>query len=97
MTKAEMERFDALCEKEPRLRALYLRAKAVRDDGKAKSFCANNLWVNELKPVLLDLVGWDVHSPELRTPEVYDLAYDTIYEALPNCRRCMCMPTSRTS
>jgi len=88
------QRFDALCEREPRLRALYEKARAIRDDGTAPAFCTNNLWVNELKPILLGLVGWEVRDPELATSEAYDLAYETIYDALPDCRNCSCYPVA---
>jgi len=54
MKKAAIERFSILCQKEPRLRALYDRARAVRDDTSKPSFCANNVWVNALKPQLLE-------------------------------------------
>ncbi|MGA2974706.1 MAG: hypothetical protein ABSF77_05285 [Spirochaetia bacterium] len=88
----KMDTFNELCQKEPRLRALYYRARSIRDDKSNPSFCANNFWVNELKPVLLGLVGWEAENPELRTSEAYELSYEVIYEALPDCRNCLCFP-----
>ncbi len=90
--KKRMERFGLLCEKEPRLRGLYAQARAIRDDRHTPSFCANNVWVNALKPQLLELVGWEARNPDLRTSEAYDLAYEMVYEALPDCRNCLCYP-----
>jgi hypothetical protein len=31
-------------------------------------------------------------SGSSRTIQAYDLAYDKLYEALPNCRNCTCWP-----
>ena len=82
--------FEELCALEPRLRELYQRAKAVRDDRRKPSFCANSIWYRELKPELCRLVGWEASNPALRTSEAYDLGYETIYEVLPPCRNCLC-------
>jgi hypothetical protein len=91
--------FDQLCELEPRLRQLAREAKSVRDDGTAKAFCANAAWYGYfgnpgIKPRLLLLVGFErPNGPdELRTTEAYDVAYDAIYNMLPDCRgECGCM------
>ena len=45
-----------LFELEPRVKDLFEEAKAVRPKG--PHFCANWLWLNEIKPKLLPLVGW---------------------------------------
>jgi hypothetical protein len=95
MTKAEKARFEVLCEKEPYLATLLAQARAVHDDTSKPSFCANHVWVDVLKPQLLELVGWEARNPELRTSEAYDLAYDVIYEALPACRNCGCYGMGR--
>ena len=30
-------------------------------------------------------------NPEIPTQEAWDLAYETIYKALPPCRDCLCL------
>ena len=85
-----------LCALEPRL--LDLARKALTTDGGKPNFCANAVWYGYngrrgLKPYLSLLVGWGAapYAPAiLRTSAAYDVAYQTIYEALPDCRRCGC-------
>lgn len=81
--------FGELCRLEPRLADLFRDALAV--EGSDEHFCANWTWYRELKPRLLQLVGWHAERPELRTMEDYDTAYQTIYEALPPCNACSCL------
>ena len=83
---------------EPRLGSLLLEIKAVRDDKTRPSFCANAHWYGYhgspgFKPRLYRLVGFGALSApgHLRTMDAYDLAYETLFEALPNCRNCNCM------
>jgi hypothetical protein len=94
--------FNVLAHLEPQLRELLRRAQAyhrVQDQG--LYFCANEAWYGYgahtergLKQALLKLVG---HERERRhtvlsSPFAYDLAYDTIYDALLLCRgRCSCL------
>jgi hypothetical protein len=78
-----------LIELEPRLTALYRRAKAVRDQH-GPSFCANAVWYGHLglKNQLVMLVGWEGPTDgnkQLRTEEAYNLAYQKIYDPLPSC------------
>lgn len=75
--------FLKLCAVEPRLWSLYRKAKREKP---GPGFCANRVWYVTLKPQLVQLVGWHAERPELRTSHAYDLAYDTIYEALPDCQ-----------
>jgi hypothetical protein len=82
--------FDEICRIEPSVLHLYNRAKAIKDDKRQRSFCANDIWLDHLKPLLMHLVGWSAGKAELRTSQAYDLAYDKIYGALPNCRNCFC-------
>ena len=44
LKQEQMREFDELCEIEPRLRALYERAKGIKDDKRRPSFCANDVW-----------------------------------------------------
>ena len=123
--------FDEICTLEPELRRLHNMAKMI-GRRRGKSFCANRIWYDLLKPRLVTLVGWgrvaslpesledcytfmdrddimnlpdppkrsdmlqvmnmasDSTDSRLWTPEAYELAYETIYSALPDCRGCTC-------
>jgi len=78
-----------LVELEPALLDLYRAAQAV--DGRDAHFCANRVWYDSFKPRLLALAGWEARQPALKMQEAYDLAYETIYAALPPCRDCQCL------
>lgn len=84
-----------LCELEPRLEELFDVARSYHLN-KGTDFCANRRWYRTLKPRLERLVGWhrkDNH-PTLCSRQAYDLAYQAIYEALPDCRgycSCLCI------
>jgi len=87
--------FDQLVEIEPALIPLYESALAYHDSVD-EFFCANDVWYGTttpggLKGWLERLVGWDARNKNLRTEEAYDLAYDVIYDALPNCQKCGCL------
>jgi hypothetical protein len=92
--------FEQLCELEPRLLDLLNEARAIKDNRRKRSFCANQVWYGwrgheGFKPRLLDLVGFrrkhDGSDPRLATSRAYDVAYHTIYDALPDCRNCACV------
>ena len=98
------EPWNKLIRLEPCLLALLKAAEAIRDDKTKPGFCANEIWyhgsnqdgskrVHSLKWELCQLVGYYAQSPlpELRTPDAYDIAYETIYKALPDCRNCWCL------
>jgi hypothetical protein len=79
-----------LVRREPRLGELLRQARAVR--AKGKHFCANAVWYAQFKPRLCRLVGWARRDePILGTMEAYDVAHETVYEALPGCRDCLCL------
>lgn len=91
--------FQRLAALEPGLRQLFrravgLKAAAVFDP----DFCANKAWYGRrdqpgLKASLRGLVGFKAHNdhPELVTHRAYDVAYQTIYAALPRCKEgCVC-------
>ena len=63
-----------------------------------RRFCANHVYVWELKPRLEDLAGCTRHwGPKLlRTEAAYDVARETVYNALPDCRGCVCIPHGGT-
>lgn len=87
---------------EPRLLALYLEARDVRPpDDPTAPFCANTVWFGwgardgGFKRRLSALVGWKAprrRDDRLYTNAAYEVAYRTIYAALPACRRgCACL------
>jgi len=77
---------------EPKLADLLQDARAADSHRATESFCRESYWYLELKPVLVQIVGYcrpDYH-PILGTSAAYELAYDTILKALPDCRNCSC-------
>lgn len=93
--KAAQVTLEKLFKFEPRLKDLFEEAGAVRPNG--PHFCANWVWVRRIKPKLLSLIGWNRGYDDpgadrlLTTSAAYDLAYDAIYNELPNCRNCGCL------
>jgi hypothetical protein len=89
--------FRALARLEPRLRDLLAEARAYHSN-RGPTFCANAVWYGYpgwqpgLKGRLSHLVGWAAErGGDLRSSAAYDVAYQTIYQALPDCRgRCAC-------
>jgi hypothetical protein len=87
----------ALTRLEPRLRDLLAEARSHHLN-RSLDFCANAVWYGYLgfrpglKARLVRLVGCRAEKGgDLRTSEAYDLAYQTIYQALPDCRGwCTC-------
>lgn len=83
---------------EPRLRSLFDEARRVKDDRRTSSFCANAVWFGweaglhaGFKWRMSKLVGYDARPHAiLGTSRAYDVAYETIYNALPDCRNCLC-------
>jgi hypothetical protein len=78
---------------EPRLCLLHAEVSRVRDTRESRWFCANREWFSRFKAQMCRLVGWSRigGGPDvLYTPEAYDLAYQTLYDLLPNCRNCGC-------
>ncbi len=80
--------FQELAEASRRLGRLYEQAAALPDPGDTPSFCANRLWYHRVKPLVVELAGYEAQNPKLRTTRAYDIAYQTIYKALPDCRNC---------
>jgi len=69
---------------EPRLLTLYKKAKSYKP---TEGFCAHQVWYGHygLKSQMFKLVGFCA-TGILGTPEAYDIAYDKIYNALPDCQ-----------
>jgi hypothetical protein len=76
--------FEQLVKIEPRLKDLDRQAAEV--DGSDSDFCANRVWYGSLKPTLLKLVGWEAAHPLLKSETAYDVAYEHIYNRLPDCK-----------
>jgi hypothetical protein len=93
----QIQAFFKLALLEPRLLDLYGEAAATKNDNSDGWFCANEVFYgyhgrHSLKRRICGLVGWDAESnhPGLVSQDAYDLAYETIYDALPDCRDCSC-------
>lgn len=63
-------------------------------ESRRRRFCANRVYVWQLKPRLEELAGCTrrVGPDLLRTEAAYDVARETVYDALPDCRGCACIP-----
>jgi hypothetical protein len=89
--------FPELCEMEPRLLDLLAEAHSHHNNHD-EVFCANAVWYGYpgykpgIRARMCRLVGiFAEKAGDLRPPEAYDLAYQTIYKALPDCRgNCIC-------
>ena len=91
--------WEQLVELEPALGKLRREIRALRRTPLGDDFCANARWFGfgkwrgqGYKPRLTEFVGWCAKSadPALRTMAAYQVAYETCYAALPNCRDCAC-------
>lgn len=66
----------------------------MRDEG-GPSFCANKFWYIHADPKLSELVGRHARrqdDPLLRSAQAYEIARDTLFRLLPDCRNCVCLP-----
>lgn len=72
---------------ERRLAALARRIRCIRRPRQG-FFCANEHWYGEhgYRNQMCDWVGWGCRNPVLRTSQAYDVAYEYLYQLLPNCR-----------
>jgi hypothetical protein len=78
--------FDDLADLEPRLEELEAEILALRRFRRRGPFCANEVWYRRFKPRLRLLVGWEARGhPVLTTAQAYDVAYEHLYELLPDC------------
>ena len=82
-----------MCVIKPRLSRLLREIQRVRDDGQSEYFCRNKRWYgwpprddDGYKSEMHALVGFYAARPELATSQAYDVAYRTLYRALPPCR-----------
>lgn len=84
-----------IVEIEPRLVAAEELIEALADKG-GKSFCANRHWYGYFDPEFSfkervnRYTGWFAERPELRSEAAYDIAYEHLYDLLPDCRNCSC-------
>jgi hypothetical protein len=81
--------FDQLAVLEPRLNELLERADNHTGN------CANAAWYGPdgLRKAMSKLVGHlrSFGPSELQTSAAYDVAYRTLYKALPDCEGCNCL------
>jgi hypothetical protein len=92
--------WERIVEIEPRLRAaereIMIIAHSDSASPRGKPFCANAIWYGYLDPSFSfkarvnRYTGWYAEKPELRSPAAYHLAYEHLYNLLPDCRGCMC-------
>jgi hypothetical protein len=83
VVRVPTQTLDQILSAEPLLRELHRRAEKVKaTDG----FCANEVWYERFKPLLIQLVGREARRPDLRNDEAYDVVYEAIYDQLPDCQ-----------
>jgi hypothetical protein len=91
--------WERIVEIEPRLRTAELEVLAIAHGERfprGETFCANAIWYGYLDPSFSfkkrvhRYTGWYAEKPELRSPAAYHLAYEHLYNLLPDCRGCMC-------
>ena len=64
----------------------------IRRVREGQDFCAHEVWYGSgddggVKEKLSELVGWDREpDPVLGSEEAYDVAYESLYHELPDCR-----------
>jgi hypothetical protein len=82
-------KFQALAAFEPYLNELLNEARSHSGN------CANAAWYGKggLKAKMVHTVGFlRILGPaELQTMDAYDVAYKTLYAALPDCKGCGCL------
>lgn len=71
--------FSALCKDEPHLLILESRC---RNFIPVENQSLNSFWYYEIKPTLLQLVGWNAQNPKLKGEQEYDVAYFHLYDCL---------------
>jgi hypothetical protein len=87
---AEELSWQRMVEIEPRLRTVerYILATTRH---RLKPFCANALWYGygdpdfSFKERVNRYAGWGADAPELRSGAAYDIAYEYLYDLLPDC------------
>jgi hypothetical protein len=85
---------------EPELLELAKEAQAYKEESKGKDYvCANDRWYGygkwrdkSIRLRLIQLVGWTrKDDARLYTSEAYDVAYQHVYNLLPDCKNCWCI------
>lgn len=76
--------WDQVVKIEPRLLKLY---ECARSHKSTKGFCAHRIWYGRdgLKSQMMELVGYGIPGV-LGSEGAYDIAYQKIYNALPDCQ-----------
>ncbi len=98
MTTTDLPTWEDLSAREPRLTQLRRAVEQVSARGNPR-FCANAVWYGyaggpNFRGQVIRLVGWlaDSADPVIRSSDAYDVAYQTLYARLPDCRNCGCAP-----
>jgi hypothetical protein len=69
---------------EPKLKDLYLEIKNLTDQDIKEYGLITKMWLEKYKPQLVKIVGRQRPvKDELSADEVYKIAYDTLFDALP--------------
>lgn len=76
------------CSLEPRLQELWEEAEQYQELDEDGPFCANRIWYGQMRRQMIRLVGHGASHPYLKSSKAYQVAYDKIYNTLPNCRGC---------
>jgi hypothetical protein len=89
VTSQKLSTFDQILALDPSLICLLRRAR------NQKGNCANSVWYGKdgLRAEMTRVIGHQrTHGPsELKTSAAYDVAYRTLYAALPDCKGCGCL------
>lgn len=81
---------------EPRLAGVESIIECIHDPGWEEGFCANDIWYGytdarfSFKEQVNTYTGWFAEHPLLRSETAYDIAYEHLYDLLPDCRDCLC-------
>lgn len=85
--KKATSRFDELLKMNGDLRLLRRTIKKEkRIAANDEYYCANDRWYRIYKPVVVKTAGWYARDSALNSKEDYDIAYQTLYDMLPDCR-----------
>ena len=75
---------------EPGLDQLLTEIRRLKDPG-GPYFCAEKLWHGCYKSRLAFLAGFHARNPRLRSMRCYDIGFEVVYGAMPQCRGCACI------
>lgn len=99
---ASLPKLRQLVKLQPRLNDLRAEIRSIQHRALPQYFCANAVWYGEragydgypgIKPRVEELVGWHAGHPDtlVNSQEAYHVAYNSLYELLPDCDPVGCM------